>query len=107
MVTTHGRWIIKKGALKTRQIHLYTGPMANNEVYRVSQLIHGWAEERVKYLDYISREASIPINKKDCCVNDLITNHQQMLLSAFNELKAKEYLIFQCICGQDRKTHWI
>ena len=30
-----------------------------------------------------------------------------MLLSAFNELKAKEYLKFQCICGQDRKTHWI
>ena len=33
-------------------------------------------------------------------------NHQQMLLSAFNELKAKEYTRFQCICGQDKMTQW-
>ena len=39
-------------------------------------------------------EASIPINKQDR-VNDLKINHQQMLLSAFNELDAKEYLRFQ------------
>ena len=34
-------------------------------------------------------------------------NHQQILLSAFNELKAKEYLRFRCICEQDIITHWI
>ena len=34
-------------------------------------------------------------------------NKPQMILSAFNELKAKEYLGFQCICGQDKITHWI
>ena len=34
--------------------------------------------------------------QKDHCVNDLMINHQQMRLSAFNEYKAKEYLIFQC-----------
>ena len=39
-----------------------------------------------------SRKASIPVNKQDHCVNDQILNHQRMLLSAFNELKAKEYL---------------
>ena len=37
----------------------------------------------------------------------LIINHQQMLLSAFNKLKAKEYLRFLHICGQDKITHWI
>ena len=52
-------------------------------------------------------EASIPINKQDHCVNDLIIKHQQMLLSAFNELKAKKYLRFQCFCAQDLITHWI
>ena len=46
-------------------------------------------------------EASIPIYKQDHCVNDLTFNHQQILLSAFNELKAKEYLRFRCICEQD------
>ena len=52
-------------------------------------------------------EASNPINKQDHCVNDLIIIDQKILLSAFNELKAKEYLIFHCTCGQDRITHWI
>ena len=52
-------------------------------------------------------EASIPKNKQDHCVNDLTFNHQQILLSAFNKLKAKEYLRFRCICEQDIITHWI
>ena len=47
------------------------------------------------------------MNKEDHCVNDTIINHQQMRLSVFNENKAKEYLMFQCTCGQGKETHWI
>ena len=95
----------KEGALKRCK---YTSTMdrwQNDEVYRESQLVHGWTEEWLKCFDYISRlisvvmhltdsdydmkaqstcEASNPTNKQDHCVNDLIKNHQQMHLSAFN-----------------------
>ena len=27
----------------------------NDEIYRASQLVHGWTEEYAKYLDYISQ----------------------------------------------------
>ena len=100
----------------------------NDEIYRASELAHGWTETWVKHLDYISKidinmkhltasdydmkahstwEALIPTNKQDFCVNDQITNHQQMPLSAFNELEAKAYLIFRCTWRQDKVTHWI
>ena len=54
-----------------------------------------------------SWEEQIPINKQDHCVNDPIINHEQMCLSAFNEIKAKEHLIHRCTCGQSKETHWI
>ena len=100
----------------------------NDEVYRASQLVYGWTDAWVKYLDYISKidishdapyrqrlryESTVymrgvdPVNMQDHCVSDLIINHQQMLQSAFNELKEKEYLRFQCICGQGKITHCI
>ena len=59
--TTSARKIIKKamdarrGATKR---HEYTSVMdrwQNDEMYRASQLVHGWTEEWVKYLDYISK----------------------------------------------------
>ena len=33
--------------------------------------------------------------KQDHCVNDLVINHQHKVLSTFNKVKAKEYLMFQ------------
>ena len=83
-----------------------------DEVYRASQLAIGWTETFVKSLSDISGtsatmhltdneydittlsigEALIPTNKQDCVV-DLIIKHQHKLLSAFNNLKAKENLI--------------
>ena len=112
---------------RSTETHKYTSTVdrwQNDEVYRASQLVHGWTEEWVKYLDYISKidishdapyrqrlryESTIYMRGVDsnkqagplCQRPDY--HHQQMLLSAFNELKAKEYLIFQCICGQDSK----
>ena len=44
----------KKRSTETRPIHLYSGPMANEE-NRTSQLVHGWTEEWVNYLDYTSK----------------------------------------------------
>ena len=92
------------------------------EVFRASQLAIGWTETYVQYFDHISendisynapyrqheygkialstREALIPIKKQDHCVNDLVINHQ--LLSAFNKLKAKEYLTFHQQSEQDK-----
>ena len=54
-----------------------------------------------------SWEVSIQILKHYHRGNDKIINHQQMLLSAFNETKAKVYLNFLYIWGQDSKSHWI
>ena len=45
----------RRGATKR---HEYTSTLdrwQNDEIYRASQLVHGWTEEWVKYLDYISK----------------------------------------------------
>ena len=118
----------KKGSVETRQRHLYTGPMTVRRSIpsvsigtrldgRVGQVPRLHLQDRhqswctlptaTTIWKQSTWEASSPINKKDHCVNDQIFNHQQMLLSVFNELKAKEYRRFQCICGQDRIKHWI
>ena len=60
MVTTHGRWIIKKPWMQQEEYrNAANTPLCwtdgiKNEVYQASQLVHGWNEEWVKYLDYIS-----------------------------------------------------
>ena len=76
----------------------------HDEICRASQLVHGWTYEWVKYLDYISKldiSHDAPYRQR-LRFNDL--NHQHMLLSAFNELKAKEYTRSQCIRGQDKNN---
>ena len=93
------------------QIHLYTSPMAERRSipsvsigtrldWRAGQSTSTTSPRLTSVMmhltdsDYDRKaqstwEASIPINKQDHSVNDLIINHQQMLLLAFNELKAK------------------
>ena len=57
MVTTHGRWIIKKaidakrGVLERCKYTSILDRWQKDEVYRASQLVHGWTDEWVKYLD--------------------------------------------------------
>ena len=102
----------KKRSAETQQIHLYTGP--KTERRRNTERLnwyHGSTDERVKYLDYISKiptsvmmhltdsdydmkaqstwEASIPINKQDRCVNDLIFNHRANALVSLQRAQGK------------------
>ena len=119
----------KRGALKRGKYTSILDRWQNDEVYRESQLVHGWTEEWVKYFDYISKidvSHDAPYRQRLRCgkhrlherrrfqytsrttvSTTWLFNHQQILLSAFNELKAKEYLRFRCICEQDIITHWI
>ena len=97
----------KRGATKIRQYTSLVGRWQHNENFRASQLAQGSIETWVKYLDFISeidithnalyrqRQALIPRNREDHCVNDQIIDHQQMFLSAFNEIKARVYLQFR------------
>ena len=83
----------KSHGCKTRKYTSKLDRWQNDEVYRAPQLVHGWTDEWVKYLDYTSKidishdaphrhrpryestgymRASIPRNKQDHCVNDLI-----------------------------------
>ena len=117
----------KKRSTETRQIHLCIGPMAERYIellnWRTVGLRRGPststtsprstsvrkhpADSDYAMKAYPTREVLIPINKQDHCVNDQIINHQQTLLSAFNELKAKLYLMFRRICEQDKITQCI
>ena len=46
----------RRGATKnSRKFTSILGRWQNNEIYPASQLVHGWTEEYVKYLDYISK----------------------------------------------------
>ena len=60
MVTTCGNkiikkpWMQKRGVLKRGKYTSFLDRWQNDEVYRASQLVHVWTDERVKYLDYIS-----------------------------------------------------
>ena len=45
---------LKRGALKRGKYTAIMDRWQNDEVYRESQLVHGWTDEWVKYLDYIS-----------------------------------------------------
>ena len=113
----HNRWQMdhqkamneRRGATKK---HEYTSKLdrwQNDEIFRASQLAlvgqrRGSSTSTtssrltsvIKHLTDSDYGALIPMNKQDHCVNDKIINHQQMLLSAFNEPKAKVYLIFRC-----------
>ena len=45
----------KRGATKRGEYTSILDRWQNDEVYRASQLVHGWTEEWVKYLHYISK----------------------------------------------------
>ena len=46
----------RRGATKNcRKFTSILDRWQNDEIYRASQLVHGWTEEYVKYLDYISQ----------------------------------------------------
>ena len=47
----------KKRSNETTRIHIYyiLDQWQNDELYRASQLVHGWTDEWVKYLNYISK----------------------------------------------------
>ena len=45
----------KRGVLKRGKCASIVDRWQNDEVYRASQLVHGWTDEWVKYLDYISK----------------------------------------------------
>ena len=46
----------RRGATKnSRKFTTVLDRWQNDEIYRASQLVHGWTEEYVKYLDYISK----------------------------------------------------
>ena len=46
----------RRGATKnSRKITSILDQWQNDEIYRASQLMHGWKEEYVKYPDYISQ----------------------------------------------------
>ena len=47
----------KRGALKRGKYNSLMDRWQNDEVYRESQLVHGWTDEWVKYLNYISKIA--------------------------------------------------
>ena len=117
----------RRGATK-RRIHLETGPMAERRNIprfsigarllrrgsstsptspRLTSIMQHLTDSDYDMKARSTWEALIPINKQDHCVNDKIVNHQQMLLSAFNELRAKVYLIFRCTWGRDKLTRWI
>ena len=57
----HGRSIIKEPWMQEegrQKRHEYTSILdrwQNDEIYRAFRLVHGWTEEWVKYLDYISK----------------------------------------------------
>ena len=107
----------KKRSTETRQMHLYTGPMAkrrsipsvsgsdrmDGDVCLVPRLhlprltsatVHP-TDNEYDIATLSTWEALIPTNKQDDCVNDLVKNHKHKLFAAFCKLKAKEYLTFQ------------
>ena len=45
----------RRGATKNSHKITYILDWQNDEIYRASQLVHGWTEEYVKYFDYISQ----------------------------------------------------
>ena len=45
----------KKRSIETRPILFFSGPIAKIRSIPSSELVHGWTEEWVKYLDYISK----------------------------------------------------
>ena len=120
----HDQWQIdhakavdaKRGARRPGNHTSILSLRQNDETYRASQVATGWTETYVKYLDYIStvdikheaphrqrhrHECTLfmrsvhPNPQADHCVNEKIIDHQQMLLSAFNETKAEVYLKFR------------
>ena len=118
----------KRSKEKQRKFTSVLDRWQDDEIYRASQLVHGWTEEYVKYLDYISQidiSYEAPYKQRNRYETTLfmrgvdsnkqaeplcqrpIFNLQQMRLSAFNENKAKEYRILKCTCGQSKETHWI
>ena len=118
----------KKRSIETLQKHINNDRWQNDEVFRESQLAHGCTEEWVKYIDYISKidishdapyrqrlryENTVYMRGVDSnkqagpLCHGLIVNHQQMLLSAFNELKAKGISHVPMHLRTRQKTHWI
>ena len=45
----------KRGVVKRCKNTSFLDRRQNDEVYRASQFVHGWTDEWVKYLDYISK----------------------------------------------------
>ena len=112
----------------SRKLTSILDPWQNDEIYRASQEVHGWTEEYHKYLDHISQidighEAPYkqrPRYESTVYVRGVDSNKQagplcqrpdykscKCLYQHSKENKAKEYLIFQCPCGQGNETHWI
>ena len=107
----------KKRCETTRQPHLHTEPMAewrnipsvsggdrmDGDVRQVPWLhLHGchqaWTALPTTtslWEHALHDKCRIPILKQDQWVNKKIVDHQQMLLSAFNETRAKVYLNFR------------
>ena len=78
----------------------------NDEIYRASELAYGLRRGSSTSTTSLRLTSIMKLTASDydmqaqqtsrTTVNDQITNHQQMPLSAFNELKAKVNLIFRC-----------
>ena len=98
----------KRGVLQRGKHTSKVDRWQNDEVYRASQLVHGWTDEWVKYLDNISKidiSHDAPYRQRlryesTVYIRGVDSNKQ----GPINELKAKEYLRFQCNCGQDKIT---
>ena len=76
----HGRqimpkpWMHKEEQRKTAANSLLDR-WQNDEIYRASQLVHGWTEESVKYFDYISKidiSFAAPYNQRSRYENSLL-----------------------------------
>ena len=71
----------RRGATKnSRKFTTVLDRWQNDEIYRASQLVHGWTEEYVKYLDYISKIDIIydaPYNQRNRSANALVSTQRE------------------------------
>ena len=101
----------RRGATKnSRTFTSFLHRWQNDEIYRASQVVHGWTEEYVKYLGYISQidiSYEAPYKQRNRCENTLFMRGVDSNKQAGPLCQRPDYKSSANTCGQGKETHWI